>query len=217
MTTFLLKIIAALTMTVDHAGMLLFPRARWMRAVGRLAFPIYAFFIAEGFRHTKNRLRYFLSVFVLGVGCQIVYTLVTHDMDLNVLLTFSLSIALLWLLDRAKKSRRDCAVFILAIAAAALLCRFVRFEYGFWGVMLPLFPSLFEKKWHRFASFAVGLLILYGEMVLSGASAIQLYAILALLPLALYNGKRGKYKLKYFFYVFYPVHLAVLYGIAYLT
>ena len=61
-----LKLVAALTMLIDHVGMLLFPQVLLLRIIGRLAFPIYAFMIAEGCRYTKNKLRYFLMVFLLG-------------------------------------------------------------------------------------------------------------------------------------------------------
>lgn len=92
MSTFILKIIAVITMTIDHTGMLLCGNETWMRAVGRIAFPLYAFFIAEGFRHTKNRLRYFLDIFVLGQLCQFAYEIVMPipNRKMNILITFSL-------------------------------------------------------------------------------------------------------------------------------
>lgn len=79
-------------------------------------------------------------------------------------------------------------------------------------MILPLFPALFEKKWARLGAFAAGLLLLCTQ-----SSSIQFYSLFALVFLALYNGKRGKYKLKYFFYLFYPAHLAVLWAIRYFT
>lgn len=62
----ILKLIAALSMLIDHVGLMFFPNQLWMRAVGRLAFPIFAFFIAEGFRYTRSKLRYLLTVFALA-------------------------------------------------------------------------------------------------------------------------------------------------------
>ena len=76
MSAFVLKLLAAACMLIDHAGLLLFPSQTWMRAVGRLAFPLFAYFIGEGFYYTKNRLRYFLRIFLLGVACQIPYAVV---------------------------------------------------------------------------------------------------------------------------------------------
>ena len=64
-----LKLIAAFAMLLDHMGVLLFPQVRLLRILGRLAYPVFAFMIAEGCRYTKNKLRYFLLVFGLGTGC----------------------------------------------------------------------------------------------------------------------------------------------------
>ena len=213
MSALILKLIAAVTMTVDHAGLILFGNALWMRLVGRLAFPLYAFFIAEGFRHTKNRLRYFLMIFLLGVGCQIVCAIADPGQVLGVLLTFSLSIALMALTEMAKKDHRFIFAVPLAIAAVYVFCHYVWVDYGFFGVLLPWFASLFEGKWNRLAAFAVGLSLLCVNAALSG-NYPQSMALLAIPLLALYNGKRGKYKMKYFFYIFYPLHLAVIWGLA---
>ncbi len=217
MTTFLLKILAAITMTVDHAGLILFGNETWMRAVGRIAFPLYAFFIAEGFRYTKKRSRYFFGILSLGVFCQIFAVIFAREETLNILLTFSLSILLLFLLTRARTDIRFGAAFIATLIAVFALTRFVTVDYGFCGVILPLFPALFEKKWARLGAFSAGLLLLCVESALSGGWVLQWLCLLALLPLTLYNGKRGKYKMKTFFYIFYPAHMAILWGIAYLT
>lgn len=64
-----LKLIAAFTMLLDHAGALLFPEVMILRVIGRLAYPLFAFMIAEGCRHTRNKLRYFLLIFGLGLAC----------------------------------------------------------------------------------------------------------------------------------------------------
>lgn len=211
MSALVLKLIAAFTMALDHAGLILFGNALWMRAVGRLAFPLYAFFIAEGFRFTKNRLRYFLSVFLLGVGCQIVCAIASPGEVLGVLITFSLSMLLMESVRRAKEDRRYRLLCLAAFPAAALFCRFFPVDYGFAGVLLPLLPSLFQKRWARLSAFAGGLVLLCLQ-----SSSVQWFSLLVLPLLLLYNGQRGRYKMKYFFYVFYPLHLAILWGIAYL-
>ena len=99
LSIFLIKLIAAASMLLDHIGMILFPNVLWLRIAGRLAFPLYALCIAEGFRHTRNRIKYFLRIFVLGAVCQVVYFFVSADPYLGILITFSLSIVLLFLLD----------------------------------------------------------------------------------------------------------------------
>ena len=87
-----LKIIAVISMTIDHMGLMLFHDDIIMRCIGRLAFPIFGFMIAEGCFYTKNKLRYFLRVFILGVLCQIVYYVADKSVYLGILITFSLSI-----------------------------------------------------------------------------------------------------------------------------
>ena len=96
-----LKLIGALCMLLDHMGILLFPQVRLFRILGRLAYPIFAFMIAEGCRYTRHKLRYFLMVFGLGAGCQLVYYFVSADTYLNILLTFSFSILLIYLMQAA--------------------------------------------------------------------------------------------------------------------
>ena len=217
-----LKLIAAFTMLLDHAGILLFPRVRLLRILGGLAYPIFAFMIAEGCRYTKNRLRYFLMVFGLGVGCQLVYAIVGGAAYLNILLTFSLSILLIYALQesyRAENGKKEflwSALFAVGFLAAYGLQRIITMDYGFWGVMVPVFVSFAHLR--KFPHWASVLLLGLG-LVLLGADmgGIQHYALLVLPLLLLYNGQRGKYRMKYFFYIFYPVHLAVLQGIAWLV
>ncbi len=219
MTATVLKIIAAVTMFIDHAGLILFPQYRIFRIIGRLAFPIYAYCIAEGFRYTKNRKKYFLRVFVLGLLCQIVYTVVERDIYLGILLTFSMSIGLMALADQFLAERREGKIgwgilFFPAVIAVYLLTRYVVVDYGFFGVMLPVFASLFKDKPRRLAMFGAGLLAVSLEQYLLG-SMTQFFSLFALVPLFLYNGKQGKYKLKNFFYIFYPAHMVFLYGIGF--
>lgn len=221
MTGFILKLIAAVTMCIDHAGLLLFPDALWMRAVGRLAFPLYAWCIAEGFRYTHSRKRYFFQIFLLGAACQLVAFFADGTKTLGILLTFSLSILLMWIADRARHAEADDSpaawriAFVCAVVAALLLCQLVSFDYGFFGVMLPVFPSLFESRRNRFSAFALGLAALCVHYAVAGV-VLQCLSLCALIPLFFYNGKPGRYRMKYFFYIFYPLHLAVLQGIAWL-
>lgn len=215
-----LKLIAAFTMLLDHAGILLFPRVQILRVLGRLAYPIYAYMIAEGCRYTRNKLRYFLMVFGLGAACQLVYYFFSGDTYLNILLTFSFSILLIYALQasqRAKTWQKQALWSILFCAGFLLvygLNEILTIDYGFWGIMTPVLASLFLEKAKTGSKLpvlmlAVGLLFLTADI-----GGIQHYALLAIPLLLLYSGKRGKANLKYFFYIFYPVHLAVLQGIA---
>lgn len=211
-----LKLLAALFMTIDHVGVLLLPHVIVLRILGRLALPIFAFMIAEGCRYTRNRLRYFGSVFALGVLCQIVYYLAERSLYFSILITFSLSIATIYALQdwKEQKTPRSALVFFGAVAGVYALNRVFAIDYGFWGCMLPVFAAAFQKTawdrpWVNLGMLGLGLLVLAADLGL-----IQYYALPALPLLACYNGRRGRWKLKYFFYLFYPLHLVLLQGIA---
>ena len=231
-----LKILAAVTMLIDHIGMMLFPAATILRIIGRLSFPIFSFMIAEGCAHTKNKLRYFLSVFALGAICQLVLYLQRGNAKMCVLITFSVSIIVVYILQllksalfAPKKSFIKCSLtvclFMLTVLGVYFLNRLISIDYGFWGCMAPAFASVFKKPasatspvWSKLdnnlfhtAMFGICLTALsinYGK--------IQPYCLLALPFLMLYSGRRGILKMKYFFYIFYPLHLALLEGISYL-
>lgn len=218
-----LKLLACAFMLVDHVGVRLFPGQIALRIIGRLAFPLFAFFIAEGCRYTGKRLKHFFSVFILGVICESVYIIYMGGWYGNILLTFSLSILLIYFMQwcRIKKSGIAYAAFAMILGAVAVLTRYVNFDYGFTGIIAPLFvawpgdrageseglspPPPNRKK--KLIYFAYGIMLTACE---SAIGWIQLFALLTIPLLALYNNKAGSRKLKYFFYIFYPVHLLLI-------
>ncbi len=213
-----LKLIALLAMTIDHIGLVLLPQYEILRIIGRLAYPIFAYMIAEGCRYTSHKVRYLGIVFGVGLLCQIVYLLTTRSIYQCIMMTFSLAIALIFTIDwaRAQGGKRWALVFLSLFFAAfvceglPLLLKHTDFgiDYGFTGVMLPVFIFLGQNKKERLLAAALGLIL-----VALQAGGVQWFGLLALLPLACYNGKRGKWKLKYLFYIYYPLHLAVIWGI----
>ena len=213
-----LKILAAVFMTLDHMGLMLFPGISAFRILGRLALPIFAFMIAEGCKYTRNRKRYFAMVFGLGAVCQTVYYFFDGSLYLSILITFSLSILTIYALQYAKRKQSipGWLFFAGAVAMVYLLNRELTIDYGFWGCMLPVFAALphgTNYDSHRVSCLTLGL----GLMPLAaGMGGIQIWSLLALPLLLLYNGSRGKWKLKYFFYIFYPTHLVVIQALAFL-
>jgi hypothetical protein len=224
-------------MLVDHAGILFFPSQNIYRIIGRLAFPIFAYMIAEGCKYTRNKIRYFAMIFGLAAVCQGVYYFFAGSLYMCVLVTFSISIVTLFALDNFKRMvfDRECAtvykllsagLFISCIAFAYVANLFLEIDYGCCGCMLPVCAGMFhmpenctsstlKKLDNNFVSvlaLGIGLLPLINEV-----RFVQKYSLLALVPLLLYSGKRGKLSMKYFFYIFYPLHLVVLEGIYILT
>lgn len=228
-----LKLIAAVSMLIDHIGVILFPAVPVLRVIGRLAFPLFAFMIAEGADYTRNKLRYFLMVLVLGVLCQAVYFAVGGEPYMNVLITFAIAILLIYALQYAKRTLlREgatwaarilaCALPILATGATYVFCRFVTVDYGFVGCTMPLLAALpsfrgmeAPARLTRIDTIPIrAMMLIVGLVPLCIQNwPVQLSSLLAIPLLFLYSGKRGRLRMKYFFYVFYPLHLALLYGI----
>ena len=219
----MLKLIAAISMLIDHMGVIFFPQSAIFRVIGRLAFPIFAFMIAEGCFYTKNRLRYFLGIFVLGVVCQLVYYVASGDTYMNILLTFSCAIPIVYLLQEWKRRRNHLLMLPVAaaIAAAYTLTTYVELDYGFWGMMVPVLTAVayppkgerLEKRHHLLRVFLLAVALLPSCLAYP---EIRLYSYSAVLLLLFYSGQRGKGNFKYAFYLFYPLHLALLQGIAWL-
>ncbi len=209
-----LKIIAAFTMLIDHIGYIFFPDISIFRIIGRLSFPIFAFMISEGCIYTRNKLLYFFRILLLAIACQVPYFFIEKEIYLGILFTFSLSIIGIYAFllfknsEKPIKRRLTFTLCVFTISMIYVLNTLVDIDYGFWGCMAPVFAVLFKKRSFNTASFFVGLIIL--SVSLGG---IQPYCLLALAFIFLYSGKRGKVNLKYFFYIFYPLHLAILYGI----
>lgn len=216
-----LKIIAMVSMLFDHVGKELLPQYPILQIIGRLAFPIFAYMIAEGCFYTKNKIKYFLTIFILGTGCQIVYSIAEHSFYQNVLITFSLSIALIFSLEnfRIKKEKLSgiilfftvLIVSILTIVLPLLLEEYgFQIDYGIYGVLLPV-AVFYGKDKERKIVYAIGVLALLAH---SFGGGIQWFSLLSVPILALYNQKRGKYNIKPLFYIFYPAHLVVIYLIS---
>jgi len=211
-----LKLLALITMTIDHIGMLIFPFQMTWRIIGRLAMPIFAYMIAEGCRHTRRKGRYLLTMFAVGLVCQVVYWVAMRSVSQCILMTFSLSIILIFAIQNVEK-KRDFLSWIYLAAAFGLVC-FISvllpgllpktdfdLDYGFWGVMLPVIIYFGKSKWQAFGMATLGLCLLNQHF-----GGVQWYSMAALPLLALYNGTRGKANLKYLFYIYYPLHLAGL-------
>ncbi len=180
---FELKILAAAAMLVDHAGAILFPEAMWMRCVGRLAFPIYCFLLVEGFCHTKDVNAYLKRLFVFALVSEVIFdyafmgTFVYFGHQ-NVFFTLSISLFLLKMLKEEQRYPVQAAYLVGAALAAELLCM----DYGAGGVLTVLFFYRFRGNKPMLA-LSVGLL----HVLLWGS--VQGYAVLALIPIFLYNGK----------------------------
>ena len=218
---FHLKLIAVCTMFIDHMGDTLFPGVMWLRCIGRVAFPIFCFLIAEGCVHTHDRKKYALRLLVFALLSEIPFNLMTgravwNPYDQNVLWTLLLGAAVCWIMDGVLK-RRTAPAFVLigaARVAAVWLLEVFCTDYGGWGMLLvAMFYGVRRAPYGqaaKMAAQAVGLAFFcIGVM---GGVTIELWALTALVPIWLYNGQRGfSHKaVQYGFYAFYPLHILIL-------
>ena len=218
-----LKMLALISMTIDHIGFIFFPQVWWLRAIGRLAFPIFAYMIAEGCRYTRRRMRYWGSIALLALVCDAAEMIAEGSLYQSVMTTFTLSVGMIYALDWAMRgeNRREQLLRSLLSAGAVLLAFFLcellplllwttdfHVDYRFSGALLPVLIYVGKRRETRLALAALGILATCLEF-----GGVQWYALLALLPLALYDGTRGRHAMKWLFYLYYPLHLALLWGI----
>lgn len=143
-----LKIIGIITMTIDHIGAYLLPGVEILRIIGRLAFPIFAYMIAEGCTHTKNRKKYLCTLVLVAALYQAAYFVVAKSLYMGIFVTFSLSVAFIFVWDYAqiKKGHWGMAVLLLYLAALLFVTEYLpgllkgfAVDYGFAGVMVSSF------------------------------------------------------------------------------
>lgn len=235
MSIFWIKIIATVTMLIDHIGCFTpFEGWEYLRMIGRIAFPLYAFMLVQGFLHTRSRARYLAQILILALLSQPIYTKSLSGVwwkwdGLNILFTLSLGLCAMWLLelarDRAKKRGRAWWLWTLLLCTATglvlLAGEYLQVDYGWKGLLLIVLFYLSANA--RWAWCPISWLFAFRNQLLTWDWHQPVYQRcifggLAFIPLMLYNGRPGpkpKNKLlaaalKYGFYLFYPLHLAVL-------
>lgn len=241
MTGNLLKLIAVVTMLLDHIGAAVVGRvfrralslggmggeteqrlyASYMvlRLIGRIAFPIFCYFVVEGYLHTRDARRYALRLGLFALLSEIPFDLAFNGELLefgyqNIYFTLLLGLIGIWLIDLARRREwvpgnaiANTAVrgglSVCAAAGAMALAELLSTDYGWGGVAAILVLYVFRgNKWLQLTTGYLTFMFLIG--------GLEPAALPAFILLAFYNGKRGA-QLKYFYYAFYPVHLLVLY------
>ena len=216
-----LKILAMATMLVDHLAAFYWAedpafQAVWftlghrqitpyfvMRAIGRLAFPIFAFLLVEGFTHTRSRFSYGRNLLIFAILSEIPWNLVHSGSWLfrgqNVLFTLFLGLLGMCAVERYKDDAKRLLASLLGLLAVSII---LRADYGCTGFGFILL--LYVLRDQRILQAIIGSCILPGKWI----------AGLAFVPISMYNGQRGFIKgkyAKYIFYLFYPLHLLVIY------
>jgi len=225
MTAFNLKIIALSAMLIDHIGVA-FPEAApfWFRAVGRLAFPIFAYLLAEGFRHTRSKEKLLMRLLVFAAISEIPFDLVMGNpinfaANTNIFYTLFLGGVAIWLYERLKTRHGwQTLAVLVAILPTVMTAERLSVDFGSMGVLFIFAMHIVVLKVPRLIVIGAFALSQFIPLVMAYSLGIEIrweYLLmipfaLATVPLiALYNGERGK-QMKWLFYVAYPAHLAVL-------
>ena len=205
-----LKVIAMISMVIDHIALYLMEHGtvlyETMRCIGRIAFPVFAFLIAEGFIHTKSRYRYFFTLLGFAVISEIPwYMLNGADGTHNVMFTLALGLATLMVLENLLQ--RSLVLGFLWTLGMAGLAFWLEVDYEWRGILLIVILYLFNRHGHSFP-YSKGMQFFCTFALIMHYGVIG--AVMACMILCLYNGTRGFIHgsiAKYGFYAFYPVHL----------
>lgn len=225
----MLKWIATVTMFIDHFGAVIlsyyiienggyFSMLPWegdgsaisnlysiTRLIGRLAFPIYCFLLVEGFYHTRNHKKFLFNLGAFAIISEIPFNLAIsnktqYPYSQNIFFTLflgALTMYISMLLVRKYSYRGSLFGLFIAIAIA-YLNEYIAGDYGYYGILfiIIIYNLRYQRLYQTIAAFVLGI--------------SQYTAFISSILMYLYNGKRGKQP-KYFFYIFYPAHLLLLY------
>lgn len=211
MNNFTLKMIAIITMIIDHIGYIFIPTNtayyQIFRAIGRISFPIFCFLIVEGFFHTRSHVNYLIRLTVFALLSEIPFDLAFHKTPFywgaqNVFITLALGLFAIFCLEEMNNRRRYVIPLIFVFCVAFVS----HCDYGIGGVLLIcMFYITRHNPAIRILLTALILYMFYNPL--------ELYGLIALIPIICYNGKRGP-KAKMIFYWLYPVHLLILFGLS---
>jgi len=223
MTGFAIKILACLLMVVDHVGIIFDPGNPILRLLGRLVFPLFAYFIAEGYRHTKDPMSYLgrLLLFALISQPFYMYGFKYPTLHFNVFFTLAAGLYAIYAVEKTKSYTQlllamiGVEVVTASYGSAGVLMIFVMHKYmgdfkklAFWVFVVSVYSAAhtITVKVIEDPTFIVSIPYIYEHSV---SALVQPLAVLAVPIIASYNGKLGP-KAKYLFYVFYPGHLLIL-------
>jgi len=228
-----LHILAMACMLCDHMWASLFPYMEWMTCVGRIAFPIFAFMIVEGYFHTKNIKKYLLRLLIFAVISEVPFDLLYGSMLIypyhqNVMWTLMLGLLGILAIETVKKKQKLWLTILTSVGVVlgGLVVGTISMIdfYGAGVVMVLVFYFFRGRKWWDYLGQLVCMYYinseilggLYYDVNLFGHNfevVQQAIALVALIPIWLYRGRQGYHAkwFKYFCYGFYPAHLLILF------
>lgn len=210
MSSFGIKMLGILTMILDHLGFMFFTENIYLRLFGRLSFPLFAFQLAVGYSHSKNKEKHILRMIIFAIISQLPFMIFATAGSpeighfLNIGFTFSLGLIGMYTFENIKQP----ILKIVSTLCVILLGYVLPVDYGCFGVALSIIFYIFRSDKIASSIFA-SILIIF--KIISEHSLFKFPMLGALIPIWSYNEKKGldnKFT-RYFFYIFYPLHLII--------
>ena len=209
MSLFMLKIIGIITMFIDHyhyiiGGPLI------LNIIGRIAFPIFAFSLVEGFFHTRDFKKYIGRILICAIILQAPAIIFKLNYPVNIFFTLFFGLIIMKIYHSEKI---HLLLKIVLTGGLTYIAKKCNFDYEIYGILTIAIFNIFRgKKILIFFSFLILNIITALKPEMFNLKEIQIYSMFSLIPIFAYNGEKGK-NMKYFFYLFYPVHFLILEGI----
>ena len=212
MSLFVLKIIGLITMFLDHYQFMI-GGSEIFRIIGRVAFPIFAFTLSEGYVHTRNLKKYLLRIFCFAVGIQILFILFGYGGIVNIFFTLFFGLVAIYILNLKKDLVKEPfmkVIKVILIAGILYFAQVLQLDYGAYGILLIMIFNAFRNdKLKILMSFlALNMFNIIFPNVFQIIDT-QIFSLISLIFIFMYNGKKGR-SIKYFFYLFYPMHFFIL-------
>lgn len=188
-----------------------------LRMIGRIAFPIFCLLLVEGFRKTSNLFKYFIRLIMLAFVSEIPYDLMVFNEILtpitftvqNVIFTYIIGLTMLFILRLMHSFPKFLTIF--PAVGAAFATYFLRTDYAVEGIVLIYVFYMFRNDINVKCFIALIITFLMSLEHYYGAAAISMFFIY------FYDGQKGYLNFKTFSYLFYPLHMLVLYAIVFFS
>lgn len=178
-----------------------------LNVIGRIAFPIFAFTLNEGYVHTRSLKKYLLRLFIFAVSIQMPSILFGYDYPMNIFFTLFLGLLSIYIFNLKKM---DVILKIILIGFVLFFSQKFKLDYGIYGILVIINFNIFRNnKFKILMNFLV--LNIYNIIFpkVFDLPDTQLFSLISLVFIFMYNGEKGR-SMKYFFYLFYPIHFFIL-------
>ena len=178
-----------------------------LNVVGRIAFPIFAFTLSEGYVHTRSLKKYLFRLFIFAVSIQMPSILFGYDYSMNIFFTLFLGLLSIYIFNLKKI---NIILKIILIGFVLFFSQKFKLDYGMYGILLVMNFNIFRD--YKFKILMNFLVLNIFNMIFPKVFDLvdtQFFSLISLVFIFMYNGKKGR-SMKYFFYLFYPIHFFIL-------